>query len=137
MHRARFPEEACAELLEGSIGLDQCKPERMRLARIVRTMHAIRRERDRVRDLVRHFLDRDRDAELGENRHHASVEIGDRSRLEREPMLLTAARAHDELMCNEVELDVEGRTAVRYRRRTEAARSDIERHVPTVVEPGG
>jgi hypothetical protein len=96
---------------------------------------AIFRERDRVRDLARYTVDRDRDADAGEKVDDLPVELRHGLRGERERPNVSAARAGDEPVLDEVELDLEDLVAGRHRRGGKAARADVERHLPAVVQP--
>ena len=68
---------------------------------------AVRGEANRVDELDRPVVDRDRDAELTQQRADARVEVGDRLRLERDAALLRSARAREQPMLDEVELELE------------------------------
>src|SRR3954452_17134651 len=135
MHRARLAEKTGAEELEDAIGLDERAPEAMRRGGIVGGVDAVLREADRVRDLVRHLLDRDRDAEAAKDFHERSMEVGDGLRLERQRPLLAAAGSRGEAVADEVELELEDLAADRNRRGSEPARRDVERNLPAVVGP--
>jgi len=96
---------------------------------------AVLREADRVRDLVRHLLDRDLDAEAAKDLHERSVEVGDGLRLERQRPLLAAAGSRGEAVAGEVELELEDLAADRNRRGAEPARRHVERNLPAVIRP--
>src|SRR5258708_39716284 len=78
MHRAGLAEEAGAELLEHPIGVDKNLKKAPHRVRVVGGVLVILREADRLRQFVRHLVDHDVNAELGENSHSSRVETCDR-----------------------------------------------------------
>src|SRR5665213_275944 len=136
MHRARFAEEAGAELLEYAIGVDEDLKKTPHCAGIVGRVPIILREPDRVRQFVWYLVDDDLDSDVGEIGHHGRVEARDRlpgqSKLAREAV----AGRDPQRMVDEVEVDLEVARAVRDRRGRQSSRGDIERYMPGVIEPG-
>src|ERR1700730_15451124 len=98
-------------------------------------MSVVLREADRIGQLVRQLVDRDVDAEFGEIGHHSAVETRDRLSGQGELTRCAVAGRHPQLMIDEVEVDLEGSGTVRYRRSGQAARGDIQRNVPGMVQP--
>jgi hypothetical protein len=107
MHRARLAEKAAAEQLEDAVDLDERAPEAMDRVGIVAGMAAVVGKAGRVRDLARHVVDGDRDAEAAEQRENAAMELGDGLRREGKPVLVAAAGAHDQPVSDEIEIDFE------------------------------
>ena len=94
-------------------------------------------EPDRVRDLDGLRPDADLDSESGEGLHDEAMEVGHRSRLERDPGRPTVGGAENELVVDEVEDDRQGAVPVSERRRREASRGHLERDVPVVIDERG
>ena len=102
--------------------------------RIVRPVHRVLIEPDRVGDLDRHRPDLHRQPHVVQHRHHVAVEVRDGARRERQ-RARRAVRGHDrEHVIDEVELHGERAIAVGERPRGESARRDLERDRPGVVE---
>src|SRR6266404_9736619 len=78
MHRAGLAEEAGAELLEHPIGIDKNLKKAPHRVRVVGGVLVILREAERLRQLVRHLVDHDVNAELGENSHNSRVKTSNR-----------------------------------------------------------
>src|SRR4029077_12225246 len=136
MHRARLAEKAAAEQLEDTVDLNKRAPKAMGRRGVISGVGVIFREADRVRDLVWHFIDGDRDTDAGEELGHASIEFGNCLRLERQRLGLAQARACNEAMADEIEFELEVLALIRDRRGAEPARRHIERGMPAMVEPG-
>src|SRR5260221_869737 len=85
-------------------------------------------------DLDRHRPELHRDAERSELRHHLAMEFRDRARLQSEAGGPAVAADDDETMVDEIEIDLEIPRAVWHRRGGEAARGDIERHLPPMID---
>src|ERR1700688_481357 len=98
-------------------------------------MRVVAAEIDCRLDLTGSWVDRDRNAELIERRHHRAVEIRDTLRLQGETP--RAGIASDvERMPDEIELDLESARAVRDRRGGQPGGGNVQRHVPAVIQPG-
>src|SRR6185437_8588032 len=136
VHRARLAEEAAAEELEDAICLNEHAPERVCRARVIGGVDVIAREWNCVRDLVRRLDDAHVDAHAAQELEDPPVKVTDRLRLERQGPFGARARAGDEPVRDEVELDLEDLAPEWDRRGAESARRHVERHLPTVVEPG-
>src|SRR5262249_48184441 len=96
-------------------------------------MRVIVCEGDGVRHLIRDGVDDHLDAESMYDGHKFLVEICHRAWCERHGLSDPLARADEEAVINEVEINREGPTAIRDRGRREATGGHIERHVPPVV----
>src|SRR5437764_4110326 len=93
MHWARLAEKAGAELLEDAVAVQEDLQEALHGVWIVGRMRGVPRKPDRVRQFIRHFVDRDGNAELGERGHRRGVEA--RNRLSRQcklPLRAVAGR---------------------------------------------
>src|SRR5438046_6487204 len=75
MDRTAFPAEARAKFLKHAIGPNQYTPASIRIFGIVGTMLLIAVEWNRVRNLVRHRVDLDRQSELIQRGHDRLVKI--------------------------------------------------------------
>ncbi|MBV8095187.1 MAG: hypothetical protein JO110_18545 [Acetobacteraceae bacterium] len=137
MHRACLAEKPGTKELEDAIGLQERAPEAVGRGGVIASMTSILREADRFEHLVRHLVDRDRDAEAVQEGDRPPMEIGNGLRLERKAPLLAATCAREEAMSDEIELDLEDFAADRDLGGAEPARGDIERDLPAVIEPGG
>src|SRR5690606_31488860 len=110
-------------------------PEALRVLRVVVRVHTILAEGNRTGDLTRMLIDADGDSELIEHAHHGRVEVRHRAGLERHSAAGAVARRDLELVRHEVEHDLERETCVRYWRGGQPSRSDVQRHVPGMVQP--
>ena len=93
MDRARLAQVAAVEILEHPIGLDESSPEGMGDTGVVGAVAAVPWKRDRVRDLVWHFVDRDLNAVIIHDAAHLTVELAHRLWGERERPSFAAAQA--------------------------------------------
>jgi hypothetical protein len=135
VHRARFADERRAEGLAEAIRLQERAPEPLRRLGVERCVRRILIERRRVGELVRFGVDAHIDVEHMELPHQPAIELGDAHRLEVDPRLLAVAAIDAQRLLDEIEVDAERSTvAVRHHRRRQAARCDVERNVPPVVE---
>jgi hypothetical protein len=75
------------------------------------------RKADRVRHLVRHVVDGDRNAEPGQQVDGPVAEFGDRLRRERKIAGVAATGPRDQAMIDEIEGDLDGLAPDRDRRR--------------------
>ena len=130
---AALSDEAAPERLEHGLHGDERPPERVRRRRVVGSMHRVRLEADRIRNLHRLRPDADVDPQPAQGIHHEPIELGDRPRLEPDPLRAAVGAAEDELVGDEVERDRDGPIPVGQRRRREAPRSHLEGDVPVVV----
>src|SRR5271154_1182202 len=134
MDGARLPEKTRSEMFEDTIDLNKDTPETMRRAGVVAGMDMILRKADRVRDLVRHFVDGDRDAEPLQKLDGCLVKRGHRLWLKRKAVRPATARAGKEPMVNEIELDLDDLGTDRDRQGAETASGNIKRDLPAVIE---
>src|SRR5262249_14297545 len=84
MHRAHLAEETAAKVRDDDVGLQQYAPEAPGRIGVVAAVCAVLGEANRVDELHRSVVDRDRDTELAQHRADACVEVGDRLWLEGE-----------------------------------------------------
>src|ERR1700686_4489749 len=75
MYGAALTDKARAECLEHAIGLQEHPPEALRIFGIIRGMHPILAEADRVRQLVGNLIDVHLHANIGERSHDRRMEI--------------------------------------------------------------
>ena len=74
------------------------------------------------------------DAQRAQRGHDFFIEIGGRTGRERDRRGLGIRRANHKLVIDEVEFHFEMAVAIRHHRRIEPARTEIERHVPPMVD---
>ena len=85
-------------MLEDPVDLDERAPEPVCGGAIIGRVRVILREGNRIGHLVRHRVDRDRNAETGEARDEPLVEFRHGLRLEGKGPFFAPAGAHDELV---------------------------------------
>ena len=90
----------------------------------------------RIRQLTGKRTDRHRHIELLQKLQDGGIEIRHRHGLQIERGGHTATAASDQLVLKKVEFQIDGFAAARDQRCAEAPRRHIERHLPTVIEPG-
>src|SRR5437588_11598577 len=78
MHRARLAEEAGAEFFEHPVGVQKYLEEPSHRVRIVGRVVSVLRELGRLRQFVRHLVDRNSNAEFAERGHDGPIETRDR-----------------------------------------------------------
>src|SRR6266550_7983903 len=71
--------------------------------------------------------------ERPKHRQVLAVEIGDGPRRERNTALIPIAGLRDQLVIDEVEIDIEGPTVIRNRRRRHPAVGDVQHDLPPMV----
>jgi hypothetical protein len=133
----RLADESGLERTHQAVRLQQAAPEQLDVARVVGGMLLVRLEGDGLGDLDRSRRDPNVDPEASQPGHELAVEPCDRLRLERHRERAALAIRDQQAMIDEVEVDLEPAAAVRNRRRGQAARADVQRHVPPVVEGRG
>ena len=90
----------------------------------------------RAGDLAGVLVDGDGEPEFGERAHHPLVEVRDGLGAKREPPMSAIADRHIERMFDEIECDLERAGSVRDGRGGQAARGQVQRHMPAVIQPG-
>src|SRR5438046_7453138 len=136
MYRARLANEAGAEVLEHPVGVDKDLKKTPHRIRIVRGVLVVLRKPDRLRQFVRHLIYRDVNAEFGETSHDRCVETRDRLSGESELQGGAATGRNPQNMIDKVEIELKAARAVRYWRGAQAARGDVQRDLPGMVQPG-
>jgi hypothetical protein len=136
VHGAGLAEEAGAELLENAIHGDEDLPEPARIFGIVRGVDAILVKGNGVGDFHWHFPNLDLDARRAKHAHKGLIKIGHRAGEERERFDLAVVGLQHEFVIEEIEAQFEGAPRVGNCRGGQAARADIERHIPPVIQPG-
>ena len=135
MHRAHFAEKTAAEQLEDAIGLNQRAPETIRCGGIVARMDMIFGKADRVRNFIRQLVDGNRDADALQKIPHLGIEVGNALSAERQRAFHAVAAARDKTMRDEIEFEFEDIVADGHRRSAEAARGDVKRYLPAMIQP--
>ena len=126
--------EPAAELLEDRVRPVQDAAEALDRLSIPRRVLDVLGKRRRHRDPERLLLDLDVDAELGEHRVEAGVEVRDGHPVaELERPVAPVAGLHEQGVIEEVESDLEGRPAMTEAPCREPADVDVEGCVPPVV----
>src|SRR5258707_15602111 len=103
--RARFAEEAGAELLEHAVGVHKDLQEAPHRIRIVRGVRDVLREANRLRQFVRHLVDGDVNAEVRKIGYHRSIEARHRLSGEGKLPLRAVAGGNAQSLVDEVEVD--------------------------------
>src|SRR5947199_9906379 len=73
MDRTAFPAQARSKFFEDAVSLDQNAPESTGIFRVVRAMLLVAIELNRIRNLVRQYVDRDGEVELVQGAHDGLV----------------------------------------------------------------
>ena len=134
MHWTGFSDEARPKDFEHGVDRQQDVPQALRLPGVVRGVNRILIERDGIRDFDRHLPDVYLDAQRAQRGHNFFIEIGGRTGSERDRRGLGIRRTNLQLVIDEVEFHFEMAVAIRHHRRIEPARTEIERHVPPMVD---
>ena len=135
MDRTAFPAEARSKFFEDAVGLDQNAPESIGIFRVVRAMLLVAIERNRIRNLVRQYVDLDGEIEFVQRAHDRLVEIRHAARFQFNRSLPAVAFQNPKLVIDEIETDLESVSSVRNRRSGQTAGSDVKRDVPGMVGP--
>src|SRR6202011_2997605 len=133
MHRAALADKSGAKLFKDVIGAHKCPPEAVSVFRIVCSMFCIPVESDRVRNLDRHLPDSYVNVERFQTLHELSVKVGDRSRHQRNYPFRVLARANEQLVMDEIELNLKHPLLVGNRRSCKPKRSYVERYFPPMI----
>src|SRR5262249_22838492 len=130
MYRTHLAEKAGAEMRKYIVRREQDAPEAVRIITVVRGVCEVPIERKASCDLGRHRGDACHDSEFGECGEQFTVELCNRFRCEHELTDMAVVRSHPQNMVHEVEIDLEGAAAVRYRGSRQTARGYIQSHMP-------
>ena len=135
VHGARLAAVPPGEGLEHAVGPVEDPPEALDCVGVVGDVFYVLRERCRRRDPVRRLSNRDVDAKVAERRVQPLVECSDGQVVdEGERFRLATARANDEPMIDEIEVDLVARPVRRVEpSRCEPTDVEVERNVPPVV----
>src|SRR5215213_7844980 len=106
MHRARLADKAGAKLFEHPIGIGKDLEEAMNRIRIVGRMTMVLRKRNRVRQFVRHVLDRDDDPEFCKSSHNGLVKTGYRVAGQRELPPRAVACEYPQQVIDQIKIDL-------------------------------
>ena len=93
-------------------------------------------KRDRVGQLVRHVMDANLDAELGQGLHDLGIEIGDRPRIKPDLPDRAVVGRCDQRGIQKIELELEAAVTIGDGRRGQAPGRQIKNNVPGMIEPG-
>src|SRR5882724_13533701 len=135
MDRTAFPAEARSKFFEDAVGLDQNTPESIGIFRVVRAMLLVAIERNRIRNLVRQYVDLDGEIELVQRGHDRLVEIRHAARFQFDRLPRAVAFQNPKLVIDEIKADLKRVSSVRNRRSRQTAGSNIKRDVPGMVGP--
>jgi hypothetical protein len=113
-------QEAAAEEFEEAINLDKGTPEAMGCGGVIGGVGPGLREADRVRDLVRHLVDRQYYADAVQEFDNCVIKIGDSLRLEPKRPFVASTGADDQPVTDKIELDLEDFVVDRDRRGAES-----------------
>src|ERR1700687_705333 len=116
MYRARLAEEAGAESLEHPIGIEQHLKKAPHRGRIIGCMPVVLRKSDRLRQFVRHLVDHEVNAELGECGHDRRIKTRDRLSGQRKLPRGAVAGRNTQGMVDEVEVDLKASAVFLFRR---------------------
>src|SRR5215510_5667300 len=119
MNRAALSDESSPELFKHAIDLDQRAPEAGCVHRIVVTLSRVLLERDSVGHFARCRVNADIEVERGEILEDRLVELGYGTGLEGYEPPPPIDRLDHQLVLEEIETHLEGRTLVRDRRGTQ------------------
>src|SRR5690242_1723887 len=133
--RARLAEEASAECAEHALHLDQRAPEAAGGLPIIGSLGTILGEGHRIRHFAGLRIEPAIDVKIAKRGHHRGVEIGNRAGFQRDQAFVTVARREPHAISQQIEIDLEKAIVYRDRRGRPAARGEVERHMPTMVEP--
>src|SRR5262249_52349444 len=134
VNRAAFADEPRTELLHHAISLGEGEPEAVRLFAVVSRVFGILFEWDRVFGFDRLGQNADLDTERSQRRHEFAIKISHGLRAKRERMSRASARLNAKVVINEIEIYLKSALVIRDRRGRQAARSDIQRDLPPVID---
>jgi hypothetical protein len=107
MHRARLADKAGAELLEHPVGTDENLEEAPHGIGVIGRMLRIPRKADGIGQFVRHFMDGDVNADVGERRQDLRIKARDGMSRQRELARGAAAPRNAQEVVDEIEFDLE------------------------------
>ena len=134
MDGTALPDELAAIAAQHALDLDEDAPEPVRGRRVVRAVDGVLVEPNRRLNLDRHRPNLHRERHLAEHAHDVAVEVGDRSRRERQRSCRSIRRSNRQLVVDEVELDHERAPAMRQRPRGKTTRGDLQRDRPRMID---
>ena len=88
-----------------------------------------------IADFVRHAIEACANAEIVRQRQEPPMELGNRHRFQREGLRGAVARAAGQLVIDEIEVELHAPACRWNRRCRQAARGNVERCVPRMVQP--
>ena len=115
MHRAAFADEPGPEGLQDAVGLHENAPEPEGVFAVIRSVHFVAVERNRVGHLVRLGADVHLKVEAGHLLHDPRVERRDRLRLQRHARRPPIARLNRQRVPDEIEFNLEASAPIRDR----------------------
>ncbi len=134
MHRADLPVERASGGGEHPFDVDQDPPHPARVFGIVRPVNRVFVKADWRGDLDRYRPDLHRQLHLVERANDVPVEIGDAARRERDRPSDAIRHADRQQVIDEVEFHRERPASLRQRACREAARGDVQRDAPRMVQ---
>src|ERR1700704_4589427 len=130
MDRTAFADEAGPELVKHPINLTENLPKPLRINRVVRTMHAILAEADRLRGVVRHVKNVNVDAEFRQGSPYIGVKFGDRPGRQRDPFGRAVVSGSPKHMGRKIKCELKRAVAIWNDRCGQTPWRYIERDVP-------
>ena len=100
-------------------------------------MRRIFLERNRVGYFIWHPIDCRSNAKFIRQSKEACIEVRDRHRTQRKTAAPAVGHGADELVTQEIKLELDAAAGRRNERRRQSARSDVERRMPTMIDPWG
>ena len=134
MHRAHLADKAGAECSENPVGLHQDPPEAVDVFGVIGAVLPILLERYGIGDLDRRRPNPDVEPERLQPLHDLAVEIGNGAGTQRETFGRPVIGRNRQAVTDEIEIDLEGPSAVGDRRGGQPAARHIERDLPPVID---
>jgi hypothetical protein len=135
LHRADLAEIPRAEIFEHTVDLDQRPPEAAYRFGIIGCVRPVPLEWYRRGHLVWHAADCGAQTKLICHRKEARIEVGDRHRFERDDAARSVAQGADQLVIHKIEIELDAKVVHGDQGRRQSTRGDIERRVPSMVDP--
>src|SRR5262249_22692830 len=120
MDRTALATKTRAEFFEHAIALDENAPEPIGVFAVVRTMIFIFIKRDRILDLVGHFVDGYPHVQVAQRLHYRLIKLRNRLRFQFDRSPSTIAFKDAQLVIDEIKADLERARAMRNRRSSQA-----------------